>query len=82
MENIYIVSIYHADENCRENKFATHDKNDAEKFCNKFNRIIQNNRERIESYYNDYNYNKPSPLWYDLIYMNRIIAIFEELKIK
>ena len=82
MEKIYIVLLYHIDEKYKENKFATLDKNNAVMFCNKFNRIIKNNRERIESYYNDNNYNKPSPLWYDMIYSNEIIAITEEIKLR
>lgn len=47
--------------------FVTSNKKLAEKWKEKYERIIENNKERISNYYDDENYDKPYPLWHDKI---------------
>ena len=75
---VYLIT----DDNYRENKFIIYDKIKAEMFCNRFNNIIKNNLERIELYYDDDNFDKPTPLWYDKISYYNLIANYEEIKIR
>ena len=60
--------------------FATADKERAEKWRDKYNRIIDNNKERIKHYYDDGNYEKEQPFWYDKINYDSPMARVIEVK--
>ncbi len=78
---IYLVQVCSGQyEDYREREmFATADKERAEKWRDKYNRIIDNNKDRIKHYYDDQDWNKPEPFWYDEINCNlptaRVIEI-------
>jgi len=47
--------------------FATKDKELAKKWRDRFNRIIDSNEDRMNHYYDDGDYDKVEPFWYDEI---------------
>lgn len=79
-EQAYLVSIFY--DEYLSNEFITFDKQKAELYCEKFNRIIKNNVERINHYYDDNDYDKLSTLWYDRIYLRNICAFVKPIKIR
>lgn len=51
---IYIVKINNGcyfDDSITNLEFATTNENEASEWCDKFNKIIENNKERMENYY-------------------------------
>lgn len=81
---IYLVQMCSGQyEDYREHHiFATVDKERAERWCDKYNRIIENNKDRISHYYDDGNYDKPEPFWYSHIIYDSPIAIVEEIEFR
>jgi len=76
----YLVSIRSGDiyDFGIENIFITKDYEKAEKWIEKFNKIIRDNQDRIENYYKtDEDYMKEQPLWYERIYSNDPVARME-----
>ena len=61
--------------------FATFDKDKADKWVAKFNRIIFDNQDRIYNFYYDNDYSKQEPLWYERI-SEKPMARVVEVKIK
>ena len=63
--------------------FATIDKDVAEKWRDRYNLIISNNTDRINSYYDDdVYYDKPEPFWFNLISYDRPIAMAVEVELR
>lgn len=62
--------------------FATTDKDKAEKWRDKYNRIIDNNKDRINHYYDDGDYNKPVPFWYEAINWDFPTAQVREIELR
>ena len=62
--------------------FATFDEKVAENWVDRFNNIIINNKERIDNYYDDGDYDKPDLYLYDLIKWDPPFAKFKKLNIK
>ena len=62
--------------------FATKDKKRAEKWRDKYNRIIDSNKDRINHYYDDQNWSKPEPFWYDEINWYSPAAQVREIELR
>ena len=62
--------------------FATADKDTAEKWRDKYNRIIDNNKDRINHYYDDNDWDKPEPFWYDEINWDLPTAQVQEIALR
>jgi len=82
MENIsiYLVQVCrgeHDDEHFFT-IFATDDESYAKKWRDKFNRIIEENKDRIQKYYDDGNYEKPELFWQDMIEWDTPMAMIEK----
>jgi predicted secreted protein len=66
---IYVVQVCRGqyDDYWENEIFATADKARAEKWRDRYNRIIDDNKERIDNYYDDQDWSKPEPFWYSEI---------------
>lgn len=66
---IYLVMVCSGehDDYTERHIFATTNKDTAEKWRDKYNRIIDNNKDRIIHYYDDQDCDKPEPFWYNEI---------------
>ena len=65
--------------------FATTDKERAEKWCDKFNKIIEDNEDRIDKYYDDDDcddYDKEHPFWYDIMMYDCPTARFVKVELR
>lgn len=62
--------------------FASFDKDKVEKWVGRFNKIVEDNRDRIISCYDDDNYDKPSLFWHDFIAYSKPIASAKSVKFK
>lgn len=83
VEEIYIIILcagVHEDYS-KTLLFATFDEKVAENWVDRFNNIIINNKERIDNYYDDGDYDKPDLYLYDLI-KDPPFAKFKKLNIK
>lgn len=80
----YLVSIRFGDiyDFGIENAFITKDYEKAEKWIEKFNKIVQNNYDRINHYYDDDIFHKTPPLWFEKIYSNEPVARLEEIEFR
>lgn len=81
---IYVVYVAQGerDDYHKYNIFATLNKSKAEQWKDKYNRIIQNNKERIRKYYNDGNYDKPHLFWYNELAYDTPCANIREIPIR
>lgn len=75
---VYLVLVYY--DYIEHIIFATSDKKRAEKWRDKYNRIIDNNKDRITQYYDDDNFDKPEPFWYDEMSYGLPIAQIKEVE--
>lgn len=67
----YLVSICQGqfDDYTEHEVFVTASKDMADKWCSRFNKIIDENLDRIKHYYHDdKDYSKPELFWYNFIY--------------
>lgn len=64
------------------NIFATNSRLEAIRWRNKFNKIIENNYDRIVNHFKDGNYNKPKPFCYDKLIFDKPSAKVRQIKYK
>ena len=83
-EIIYLVVVCSGqyDDYFEQRVFGTLDKDRAEKWVKKYNKIIENNQHRIEHYYDDQNWDKLESFWYDKIYYDRPKARIREVQLR
>ena len=83
-EIIYLVAVCSGEyeDYTEHNIFATTDKDKAEKWRDKYNRIIDNNKDRINNYYDDRDWVKPEPFWYDKINYDLPKARIREVELR
>lgn len=62
--------------------FVTLDKEKAENWVCRFNRIIEENQERILGFYDDEDYSKPEPFWWNKLSDGRPMARIQETKLR
>lgn len=62
-----------------EKVFVTGDKKKADEWVERFNHIIEKYRGFSESYYDDGDWDKPQPFWYDY-FRERPYASMEEVE--
>lgn len=66
-----------------DHKFITLDKTKAEIWINRFNKIIEDNKLRFESYYESENdYHKMPLFWLDYILEEKPFAYIKEIEIR
>ena len=84
MEEIYIAVIGQGEygDYYESEIFASFDKDKVEKWVSKFNKIVEDNRDRICSHYDDGDYNKNDLFWYDYISYSRPIAIITTVEFR
>ena len=82
MINLVIVISGECDDHDKSVMFATFDDNKANTWVKKFNRIIDNNKDRMQNYHSDGNYDKEEPYWYDYILWYKPMAIVNQVPLK
>lgn len=82
MQKIYIAAIVTGDQydNSTHNIFATEDKQRVEKWIERYNKIINDNKKRINDF--DIESESPTPFMYDEIQYNDPIAIMREVELR
>lgn len=81
-KKIYIATIVTGqyEDSSYDDIFASFDKDKVIKWCDKFNSIIDRNRDRISKYYENGDYDKKELFWYDFVYYNDPLATFSEVE--
>ena len=81
-KNIYLVIIVTGDSHdyIYHSHFATTDRDLALEWIDRFNKIIEDNEERIIKY--DIDLNDNTPFWHDYITYDKPMAMLEEIKIR
>ena len=81
---VYLVSVCTGSyEDYTEHEiFVTNDKTLATKWKDRYNRIIDENKDRIKHYRDDCNCNKKLPFWHDEIYYNEPVAKILEVEFR
>ena len=80
--HIVYVSSGEYDDYRERNMFVTHDKSKAEKWVLRYNKIVADNYNRIQNYYDDENYEKPEPFCYDDIHWDKPTAHCKTIEVR
>jgi len=65
-----------------QNIFVTRDKDKAKKWVDRYNRIVDENVDRIQTYYDDGDYDKPELYCYWILAYDNPNSIIEKLKVR
>jgi hypothetical protein len=81
---VYLVAVcsWQYEDYYEREVFVTADKDKAEKWKEKYNKIIDNNVDRITDYYKDEDYDKPPCFWHDELSWDAPSAKITEVELR
>lgn len=80
--NVYLVLVVSGkhEDYAEYRVFVAVDKEYAERWCAKFNRIIEGYTDWVCHYYDDKDWSKPRPFWYDYVSIEKPEALVIEVE--